>query len=300
MTTIDTSTISIDDAIARSRRRATQLWLLSIAWALVMLTVAVAFGLTISKFNTTERELAQLKFKATQLIMQLQETQRTVGLQSDELKALSLQSKAPDQLTDLEKDFIEAQVQADAAANETPTTTTNRAAREFFIRRDYKRAYAIYTRALSIDPNFTDAYLGRANVDDALGNYEREVEDLTHALKLDNIFSRRPSTLVRRAKVLDKLSRVQEAKQDLAEAIQSGNTNTKRGALEARGLIRLRQKDWEGAKNDFRAVEQDLTAAIESSNTDYNKRSALEARGFIRLRLKDGRGPRMTFALLHP
>jgi tetratricopeptide (TPR) repeat protein len=281
MTTIDTSTISIDDAIAQSRRRAKQLWLLSIAWALVMLAVAVVFGLTISKFNTTESELAALRFKAdklisdvtetqkhleeiqrglqeqrltaTKLIQQLQDTQRTVGLQSDELKALSLQAKAPDQLTDQEKDFIEAQAQADAAATETPTTVTNRAAREF-IRRDYKRSYAIYTRALTNDSKFTEAYLGRANVDDALEYYDRELEDLTHALELENIPSRRPSTLLRRAKVFDKLSRVQEAEQDLAEAIQLGNALTKSSALEARGFIRLRQKDWEGAENDFRAA----------------------------------------------
>jgi tetratricopeptide (TPR) repeat protein len=107
-----------------------------------------------------------------------------------------------------------------------------------------------------------------------LRDLPKAYEDISQALILTNEPGRRPSLLLRRADILVKLGRFDEAEQDLTEAAKSTNSDHRGGVFLERGLVKLRKNDWEGAEKDFLAA-----AALRSGRAN----AALENIGIIHL-----------------
>ena len=156
-------------------------------------------------------------------------------------------------LTSEQKEFVKRQAQEAAREQPTPNSLTVQAASEL-INGDYQRSFDTYTEALSLDPQFAEAYAGRASADIMLEDIEKEYNDLTQALTIDKDLSHRPILLSRRAGALLGLGRIEEAEHDAADANGSDDPTDRGYALNSRGFIKLVKKDWEGAEVDFRTA----------------------------------------------
>jgi tetratricopeptide (TPR) repeat protein len=272
--------ITIDDAISYSERRAKRLSLIGLVWIVMMLAVASIFGVSVYQFNDTRRELDHLKSTADQLIADLEKTKDELSIlknkgssQSKQIYALSLQILGSNTLTSEQKEFVKRQAQEAAREQPTPNSLTVQAASEL-IKGDFQQAFDTYTEAVSLDPQFAEAYAGRANVDLMLNDVGKGYDDLTQALTVDKDLSHRPFLLARRSSALLTLGRIEEAERDAAEASGSDDPTGRGYALNSRGFIKLVKKDWEGAQADFRAA-----AAL----LPDQKRFALENIGIIYL-----------------
>lgn len=252
--------ISIDEAISVSQRRAKRLWLLSVVWASVMVVLGVIFGTAIYQFNQTRKELNELKQTAAKLIADLQKTKdelsvlkKTGSVQSRHLYALSLQMLPPEKLTAEQKEFIRRQADENSSEGLTPDSLTVQAY-SALIDRKFQDAYDNYTLALSLKADFGPAYAGRSLVDMALEDFAKANSDLTQALALDKDPTDRPILLAWRANALTRLGKIDDAKRDVDEANSATDPEVRAMALNDRGFIELKKKDWQGAEADFRAA----------------------------------------------
>jgi tetratricopeptide (TPR) repeat protein len=254
--------ISIDQAISVSERRAKKLWLVSVIWALIMMIIAIIFGISIYQFNETKSRLNQLQQTAGKLITDLQKTQeelsllkKTGSVQSRQLFALSLQMRGPDKLTPEQKEFVKRA--AEEGSRETPTPDGLAIqAYSALIDGDYQTSYDIYGEALSLKEDYEPAYAGRSEVDLVLEDFQKAYDDATRALALNKDAADRPALLVLRARALMNLNRTVEAEGDVAEAVHSNDPLTKANAINTRGLIDIKKQAWTQAESDFRAAAQ--------------------------------------------
>ncbi|HEY1260985.1 MAG TPA: hypothetical protein VGF34_17180 [Stellaceae bacterium] len=250
--------ISIDQAIAASQRRSRKLWLVSIVWTGVMITVALAFGISIYQFNETRSQVNELKKTAYGLIADLRATrdelsllQRTGSAQGRQLYALRLQQLGSDKLTPAQKEFIKREAAIESRETPSPESLTVQAYSER-IEGKYQNSYDIYTEALTLNSDYSPAYAGRSGADTDLGDFAAAISDLTHALTLEKDVAHRPDLLILRAQALIRMSRFAEAEQDLSAASNSANLMTKSSRLNISGLMRLKQKNWQEAERNFR------------------------------------------------
>jgi tetratricopeptide (TPR) repeat protein len=156
-------------------------------------------------------------------------------------------------LTPEQKELIKRQADDASSQLPTPASLTVQAFSEF-IRGQYQGSYDTYTEALSLQSDFNQAYEGRATVDWYLENFPKAYDDFSQALKFDSGAGDRPALLARRAEVLLKLGKLEEAEQDLEEANHSNEPSNKAIVLNAQGLIKIKKQDWQGAEMDFRTA----------------------------------------------
>ncbi|MCA8925692.1 MAG: tetratricopeptide repeat protein [Planctomycetes bacterium] len=81
----------------------------------------------------------------------------------------------------------------------------------------YLEALEVYGRAIALDPNNAEAYLGRAVSNHALGHLEEALEDFDDALELDPTVA---GAYVSRATIKQTLDRYEEAWRDLDKALE--------------------------------------------------------------------------------
>ncbi len=251
--------ISIDEAILSSERRAKRVWLISILWIIIMLATASIIGVSLYQFSKTQREINTLKDTANRLVTELEKTKeeltqlrKTGSAQSRQIYALSLLTLGTDKLTPEQKEFIKHQADEASSQQPTPASLTVEAYSDF-IDKKYQASYDTYTEALILEGDLSQAFAGRGLVDLALENFAKANDDLTHALKLDKDVTHRPFLLLKRSHALTRLGKIEEAGQDATEASQGGDPGIRSDALNSRGLVKLKERDWKGAEADFRA-----------------------------------------------
>jgi len=299
---------SIDEALLHSEQRAKQFWLVSVLWVVIMVAVAGAFAMAILRFNQTEAKLDDTRKevkdvleriagiesninrqqqRAEQLIADLERTKAGMSTlekttldklseQDKLIHALNLQKIEPEKLSPRQQDFIKEQAKE---TPNTPPTASKLAVQAFsqYVDGNYDRAIEIYTQALALDPQFSDAYVGRAKVNFKLKKYEQAYVDQTRALEL----SKGGSTFdlrYMRAKILMKLRRPDEAIGDYIE-ISNSAEESQLNKLSTNGFVALWKKEYENAERNFRAAAD--AAPL------WNKTGMLENIGLIYLAQSD-------------
>ncbi len=299
---------TIDEALLHSEQRAKQFWLVSILWVVIMVAVAGAFAMAILRFNQTEAKLDDTRKevkevleriagiesninrqqqRAEQLIADLERTKAGMSTlekttldklseQDKLIHALNLQKIEPEKLSPRQQDFIKEQAKE---TPNTPPTASKLVVQAFsqYVDGNYDRAIEIYTQALALDPQFSDAYVGRAKVNFKLKKYEQAYVDQTRALEL----SKGGSTFdlrYMRAKILMKLRRPDEAIGDYIE-ISNSAEESQLNKLSTNGFVALWKKEYENAERNFRAAAD--------AAPPWNKTGMLENIGLIYLAQSD-------------
>src|SRR5262249_18790030 len=106
------------------------------------------------------------------------------------------------------------------------------------------------------DPNFVEAYAGRANADWSLNNFTGSYDDLSKALEFTKDQNERAFLLVRRGEILAYLNKTDDAARDFVEAAKSSTSDTRASAINGIGIMKLMKHDWIGAESEFRAAAQ--------------------------------------------
>jgi tetratricopeptide (TPR) repeat protein len=258
--------ISIDEAISASERRSKRLWLVSIVWVCIMIIVVVIFGIAIYQFNQTRTQINVLKETATNLIADLQKHQdelslleRTSFAQGRQLYALSLLMRGPEKLTPVEKEFVARETNAGSLKAPSSDFLIEQGISEFNNGK-FNSAYNIFSEVLSsVKDNKALAsllYSLRSQADFGLEDFAKATADVTEALILGDKTKDRLTLLMYRADALTRMGRYEEAEKDIAEVMRSDDPSVRGGALNSRGLIKLKKQDWIGAETDFRSASQ--------------------------------------------
>jgi tetratricopeptide (TPR) repeat protein len=274
---------SLEEAIALSQRRAKHFWLVSVAWVLIMSAVAVIFGISIVRFERTsvdltnkiesmQQRLRNQQERAESLIFDLERIKDNLSflkiaafykLSEGERQSYVLNLQIKDDFLDPEEKEI-VRGQANRLAKEEPTANSlTIQAFSQYLDGDYGHSFDTYATAIDREPKLVYAYMGRALPAVRLKKLQEAYDDLTKAHELSSNDFQREKVLLRRAEVLARLGKSNEAEKDLAEADRL--TINHAGVLNKRGLVALLSKDWQGAENNFRQASELATGTLKAA-----------------------------------
>jgi tetratricopeptide (TPR) repeat protein len=268
---------SLDEAMARSERRARRLWLISLVWVFIMVAVAAMFARSIYKFDETSVDILKIREEITaqqrqaqQLISDLEKTKQTMSalersmleklsVHDAELHVLHLQIFSIKDLTPAQKDFVKELARKQSgnqSMDERPSTdrviTLIVQAYSELLDGNYTRSYDTYTKALAADPQSATAYAGRATAAAESGEFLKAYMDYTEAIQLQKDESIRSMILPLRGDALISLGKIDEAQSDFVEAGRSQEPVVRGQALNGLGRVGVLRKDWQGAEKNFR------------------------------------------------
>ncbi len=129
--------------------------------------------------------------------------------------------------------------------------------------KDYKAADEDYSKALALDTNYVEAYIGRASERILNADFVGAINDLDRAEKLDNSNA---SIFYTRAKAFTSATRFKEAEALFTKAINMDSTAAE--VFNDRAFVRYRLKDYEGALVD---CDKAIALFPQFLNAYYNK-----------------------------
>lgn len=117
------------------------------------------------------------------------------------------------------------------------------------LQKDFEQAQKLSTQAIQSNPNFSEAYLLRAQVAQEQGNILEALKDAHEAVRFD---SRNIKTYLYRASLQKELKNFEAAAQDCQLALQLDGKNPE--IFYQKGLIRMAKGEHSGALQDFQEV----------------------------------------------
>ena len=144
-----------------------------------------------------------------------------------------------------------------------------------FLEKDYKAADAHFTQALTLKPEWIEAYLARGRNYSSQKLYDRAIHDFSKGLKL----RADPELFAARCYARMKSSKLQEALEDCNKAIKAGTENYW-VPFNYRGFVHYLRG------NDDKAVS-DWNRAADYRSRPSSKAKSLENVGFVYLRAKE-------------
>jgi tetratricopeptide (TPR) repeat protein len=129
-------------------------------------------------------------------------------------------------------------------------------ATKHFSQQQYDQAHAAYSKAIELYPDFTQAYVGRANASAKLGRREQAIEDLDRALVLDR---RNLTAYNNRGMLYLNAEKYDRAVADFSKAISFEQNNPTYHLNRASAYYRL--KEYDKAVVDYR-----IAAAADPKN----------------------------------
>lgn len=150
-----------------------------------------------------------------------------------------------------------------------------RQAREKVASQDFKAALEAYNRALSLSPNYAEAYQSRGMLKQVMADHKGAISDFDQVLRLD---PQKASAYVLRALSRSALGEQAQALEDVDRALQLEQNNAE--YYIARGKIRGAQGERQGAIADF---DQAILLQPDSSLAYF-------LRGNTRWQLQDAKG----------
>ncbi len=132
---------------------------------------------------------------------------------------------------------------------------------------EYNRAIEDYTKALELNPNYIRAYFNRAHLYyTAFRDLEAAFADYENAAKLDPLNAEAHNGVCWCGSLLNKAATVID---NCNQAVKLAETEKDRVAFrDSRGIARALMKDFEGAKEDFEAYVDWLSANDGNKNID--------------------------------
>jgi tetratricopeptide (TPR) repeat protein len=237
-----------------------------------------------SRISNLEKTLIDQQSRADNLISELEKNKSALSAlekttldrlddQEKRIHALGLQFQDSRNITSVQREFLK-QEETKSSISGNPATALTLKGISQFLDGKYDIAYDLYNEAIHVNPNFVDAYVGRARAERKLHKQKEAIDDLTHALNLSEDANVREYVLAERARTHMEMEQFDAAQKDISDWGELAKNKAQERNWT--GLVNLARKDWTSAEKDFRV-------AAESEETPMRKAGYLENIGLIYL-----------------
>ena len=134
------------------------------------------------------------------------------------------------------------------------------------IHSDSELAITNYSKAIELNPHHSYAYMNRAQAYMTNGEIDQAIEDYNKAIELNPNHAYAYS---RRAKAYVENGEIDLAIRDYSKVIELFPDEAQSDYLFSRGIARLREQDWEGAKEDFITVQARGSDIVDLFSNSY-------------------------------